>query len=79
MVKKWVDKNLLFHAKKKTKKQNKARAISADLLKVNLQNKLEETGNTIWNGKKQEETKKMEEKNTEKNTEWQNSKNSKKQ
>ena len=43
---------------------NKANAISAELLELNLKNKLEETGKTRWNGKKQEETEKLEEKKT---------------
>ena len=43
---------------------NKAKAISAELLELNLKNKLEETGKTRWNKKKREETEKLEEKNT---------------
>ena len=43
---------------------NKAKAISAELLELDLKNKLEETGKTRWNGKKREETEKLEEKNT---------------
>ena len=46
--------------------ENKAKAISAKLLELNLKNKLEETGKkTIWNGKKREKTEKLEEENTE--------------
>ena len=41
--------------------KNKAKAISAKLLELNLKNKLEEMGKTRSNGKKQ---KKLEEKNT---------------
>ena len=55
--------------------QNKAKAISAELLELNLKNKLEETGKTKWNGNKQEETEKLEENNTKNrkklvDTEW---------
>ena len=42
----------------------KAQAISAEILDLNWKNKLEETGKTRWNAKKQEETEKLEEKNT---------------
>ena len=61
---------------------NKAKAISAKLLELNLKNKLEETGKTRWNRKKQEERKKQLEKNTKNQkkldgTEW-NRKKSKK-
>ena len=44
---------------------NKAKAISAELLKLNLKNKMEEMGKTRWNGKKREEKEKLDEKNTE--------------
>ena len=44
---------------------NKAQAISAELLELNLKNKLEETGKkTILDGKKRGETEKLEEENT---------------
>ena len=48
--------------------ENKAKAISAELLELNLNNKLEETGKTRWNGKKQEETGKLEEEKNENRT-----------
>ena len=44
--------------------KNKAKAISAELLELDLKNKLEEMGKTRWNEKKREETEKLEEKNT---------------
>ena len=44
------------------KRRNKAKAISAEIIELNLKNKLEETGKTRWNKKKWEERKKLEEK-----------------
>ena len=46
--------------------KNKAKAISHELLELNFKNKLEETGKTRWNVKKQKNWKK---KNTEKGEE----------
>ena len=45
-------------------RENKAKAISAKLLELNLKKKLKETGKTRGNKKKREETEKLEEKNT---------------
>ena len=45
--------------------ENKAKAISAELLKFNLKNKMEKIGKKRGNGNKWEEKEKLEEKNTE--------------
>ena len=45
---------------------NKAKAISAKLLELNLKKQLEETSKKKLNGKKWDETEKLEEKNTKK-------------
>ena len=47
---------------------NKAKAISAELLELTFKNKLEETGETRWNGKKEKNWKKKNQKQEE--TEW---------
>ena len=62
---------------------NKAKAISAKLLELNFKNKLEETGKTKWNRKKQEKREKQLEKNTKNrkkldDTEWNRKKQEKK-